>query len=85
MGTHMKTTIEITDSLLARAKRVAASEGTTLRELVETGLRRVLEQRQTKRTFTFRDQRVRGRGLQPGFRSATWAELRTVAYEGGDE
>jgi len=34
MASHMKTTIELGDSLLAEAKRVAAEENTTLRELV---------------------------------------------------
>jgi Arc/MetJ family transcription regulator len=80
MGTHMKTTIEIADALLARAKRVAANEHITLRELVETGLRQVLAQRQTQRPFTFRDQRVRGRGLQPEFQTAAWAQIRDAAY-----
>ena len=39
MGTHMKTTIELADGLLADARRVAAEEGTTLRALLEEGLR----------------------------------------------
>ena len=46
MANRMKTTIEITDSLLEDAKAVAAEEGTTLRALVESGLRwRVAEHR----------------------------------------
>ncbi|MEZ5458677.1 MAG: type II toxin-antitoxin system VapB family antitoxin [Steroidobacteraceae bacterium] len=42
----MKTTIEITDDLLTRAKRIAQRDGTTLRELVEDGLRRTLKERE---------------------------------------
>jgi hypothetical protein len=42
MGSRMKTTIEISDALLEAAKERAREEGTTLRAVVERGLREVL-------------------------------------------
>lgn len=36
----MKTTVEIADSLLAAARRLAAKEGTSVRALIEEGLRK---------------------------------------------
>lgn len=38
----MKTTLDIDDELLARARRHAANTGQTLRDVIEDGLRRVL-------------------------------------------
>ncbi len=40
--THMKTTIELPDELLARAKAVAAQRRTTLKSMIEHALRREL-------------------------------------------
>jgi Arc/MetJ family transcription regulator len=82
MYTHMKTTVEISDPLLQRAKRLAAKENTTLRELVEAGLRRVLEERSSRRQFVLRDVRVHGQGLQPEFRGTSWDQIRNAAYRG---
>lgn len=42
-GRHMKTTIEISDAVLAAAKRAASDQNTTLRTIVEVALRRYLE------------------------------------------
>jgi Arc/MetJ family transcription regulator len=78
----MKTTVEIADSLLASAKQFAAERGTTLRSLVETGLRRVLEDGERDEPFRLRDASFRGRGLQPEFRDGDWDRLRDAAYEG---
>ena len=43
MVCHMKTTLNIADSVMARLKREAARSGRTMSELVETALRRLLE------------------------------------------
>lgn len=79
----MKTTIDIADSLLLQAKDIAQREGTTLRELVETGLRATLQQRGAKaKPFVLRDASFKGEGLQPGIREGDWQQIREMCYEG---
>jgi Arc/MetJ family transcription regulator len=83
MGAHMKTTIEISDHVLAQAKRLAAREGITLRALVEQGLRHELARRRAQPSrFVLRDASFGGEGLQPALRHAGWEELRELAYQG---
>ena len=62
MGTHMKTTLDLSDPLFHSAKKVAQESQTTLRALVEEGLRRVLLDYQTQRRsgFKLRDASVGG-------------------------
>jgi hypothetical protein len=78
----MKTTIEISDSLLREARKVAAREGVTLRTLVERGLYRVVAETKHGTPFKLRRASFRGKGLQPEQRDASWDRLRESAYEG---
>jgi Arc/MetJ family transcription regulator len=79
----MKTTVDIADSLLASAKKLAARRGTTLRALVETGLRHVLKEDSDRgKAFRLRDESYSGRGLQPEFRDGNWERMRDAAYQG---
>ncbi len=82
MVTRMKTTIEIPDPLFEQAKRIAAREGTTLRELIEAGLRRELRQRRKDTAFVLRDVRVGGTGLQSEYQDINWDKLRDAIYRG---
>ena len=84
MGSHMKTTIQIADSLFREARRVARQERTTLRALVEEGLRRAIAERRSRRNKRFRLRRVtfKGRGLQPHLAGATWDQILDLSYEG---
>jgi hypothetical protein len=82
MVTHMKTTVEIAEPILDAAKETAHREGTTLRRLVEEGLRLALERRERGERFRLRDGSVGGRGLRPGLEGASWEEIRDLAYEG---
>jgi len=77
----MKTTVEIPDPLAEEAKAIARREKTTLRALIETGLRHVLRERRRRSEFRLRDASFAGRGLQPGFREEDWQRIREAAYE----
>ncbi len=78
----MKTTLDIADPLLREAKHLAAREGTTLRALVEQGLRHVVTVKKQKRGFRLRKASFRGRGLRPELADAGWERIRDLAYEG---
>jgi hypothetical protein len=81
MGNHiMKTTIEIADPLLRKAKTLARRQGTTLRALVESGLRKVLDDAQTS-SFRLEDRSVGGDGLFEGLDYSAWAKILERAYE----
>lgn len=62
MGTHMKTTIDVSDALFVLAKNVARERQTSLRALVEEGLRHVLNEatNPVKPSFKLKDARVHG-------------------------
>jgi len=76
----LKTTIEIADDLAKQARAHAAKEKTTLRSLVERGLRLAMRADDQPQPFRMRDASVGGRGLQRGYRDADWARLREAAY-----
>ncbi len=78
----MKTTIEISDSLLEEAKRLAAKEGTTVRAYVEQGLRRIVAERKTRGQFRLRKASFKGKGLQAGGQDATSERIRETIYQG---
>lgn len=77
----MKTTIEISDSILARAKKLARKEHVTLRSLTEEGLRKVIEERSSRKHKRINPVTFRGKGLSPEFQGAAWQRIRDAAYE----
>ena len=78
----MKTTIDLADPLLDEARKLARRDGTTVRALVEQGLRLVLSQRRRGAAFRLRDASFDGGGLRPEVDGASWERLRELAYEG---
>jgi hypothetical protein len=77
----VKTTVEISDSLLREARAVAAREGVTLRTLIERGLHRVLAEARRDAPFKLRRASFKGRGLQRELRGASWDTLRDLIYQ----
>ena len=82
MFSPMKTTIDIVEPLLAQAKQVAATKGVTLSDLVEDGLRRMIEDREQREPFRLRRASFGGHELQPDVAEGSWQRLRDLAYEG---
>jgi hypothetical protein len=78
----MKTTLEISDPLLREARKVAAREKTTLRALVEQGLRQVVAEKKKDKPFRLRDASFKGDGLHPDVANLSWDEIRDLIYEG---
>lgn len=78
----MKTTIDISDPVLREARKLAVRDGTTLRALVEQGLRQVVAERKRKSKFRLRQVTFGGQGLRPDLLDATWDEIRDLSYEG---
>ncbi|MCC5888467.1 MAG: DUF2191 domain-containing protein [Gammaproteobacteria bacterium] len=81
MGSSMKTTIDISDPLLDAAREAARRRDTTLKALMEEGLRRVIADEQTQ-PFELRKCSFKGRGLRAELEEAPWDRLRELAYEG---
>ena len=78
MATHMKTTIDIADDLLLRAKARAKEEHITLRSLIEHSLAQTLEDPSPPRQVT--PVTFKGEGLSPEFEGASWDKIREAIY-----
>ncbi|MGE0360606.1 MAG: DUF2191 domain-containing protein [Vicinamibacterales bacterium] len=77
----MKTTLDIADALLERAKRHARKTGRPLRAVVEDGLRRVLDA-PAPPAVELPDRSVGDPGAKNPLASYSWAELRDEIYGG---
>lgn len=78
----MKTTVDISDPLLREARATAARKGTTLKALVERGLRTVLAENERRAPFRLRKASFKGTGLSPEAEETGWDRLHELAYEG---
>ena len=77
----MKTTVNISDALHKEARKIAGSEKTTVKDLIEEGLRRIIAERKRKTSFHLRRVTFKGKGLQDNMRGASWEKIREMTYE----
>ena len=78
----MKTTIDVADALLDRAKRHARRTGKPLRALVEEGLRRVLDEPPAAPGYELPDRSVGSRRRPNPLEGMSWQDLRESIYGG---
>jgi hypothetical protein len=85
MVVRVKTTVDIADPMLKEAKLIAAREGTTLKALVEEGLRHVIRNREQPPTgFRLRDASFRGGGGgAPGIDPDDWMSIKHLVRGAG--
>ena len=76
----MKTTLNIQDELLSRAKRRARRTGRTLRAVVEEGLRKVLSTESPRDRYILPDHSVGEPGGRDPLEAYSWQDLREVSY-----
>ena len=77
---EMKTTVDIHDALLARAKRHAQRTGRTLRAVVEEGLRQVLSTDSPQGRYQLPDWSVGQARERDPLESYSWQDLREMIY-----
>lgn len=76
----MKTTIDIQDELLARAKLYARKSGRTLRAVVEEGLREVLAAPKHRTQYRLPDLSTGNPSSSDPLESYSWQDLREIIY-----
>lgn len=82
MVSHMKTTIQISDSLFQEARKLAHRERTTLKALVEQGLRLIISERKQRDGFVLRKVTFKGEGLHGHLAGSSWDHIRELSYKG---
>lgn len=78
----MKTTVDISDALLERARRHAQKTHQSVRALIEEGLRRVLDDASAARRYKLPDRSVGHPGAPNPLERLSWTELRDEIYGG---
>ena len=76
----MKTTLDIHDELLERAKRHARTTGRPLRAVVEEGLRQMLAAPSVRSRYRLPDLSIGNPGGADPLEAYSWQDLRAMTY-----
>ncbi len=76
----MKTTVEIQDELMVRAKRYAKRAGRPLRAVIEDGLRRILAETSPEVHYQLPDRSVGDPDATDPLDAWSWQDLREEIY-----
>jgi len=76
----MKTTIDIHDELLARAKQHARKKGCSLRSVVEEGLRQLLSLPESRKRYRLPDLSTGNPEAADPLEAYSWQDLRGMIY-----
>ncbi len=86
MASHMKTTVVIPDALLREVQALAAKEGSTLKALIQEGLRDVVVKRKRQKPVVLEDMSYPPANLvTEKVEPKSWEEIRAIIYEGRGE
>jgi hypothetical protein len=79
----MKTTVELSDALMADLKQATSEKGATMRELIEAALRIYLDRNKTDTVcYRFANHSFIGNGVCEGVEEGAWEKIRSRIYEG---
>lgn len=79
---HMRTSVDLSEAVLQRAKKLAKQRKTSMRALIEEGLRLLSDRQEAVSRYRLVDCSYGEGGMQPGIASEDWATLRDLVYEG---
>ena len=71
----MKTTVDLPESLLNRARQIASRRGTTIDVLIEESLLRLVAELERAKSVRLEHVTFGGYGLSPELKGATWSEI----------
>ena len=77
---HMRTSVDIPDPLLRRAKKVARDRGTTLKQLLIDGLRSILDSQGRAAPYRMKDCSFGSGGLAKGLAWSDAERLSELVY-----